>query len=74
MFSSLVKQNKKAKNLLRNSHRRRKKIIILYLRCDCEAIFYKLSSNYYLCARVCVLAFVCVCMYVRVRVRVCVCA
>ena len=36
-FSSRMKQNKKGKNLLRHLHRRKKKIIILYLRCDCEA-------------------------------------
>jgi hypothetical protein len=43
-----MKQKNKRENLLRNSHRQRKKIIISYLLRDCEAKFYKRSANHYL--------------------------
>jgi hypothetical protein len=43
-FSSLVKQNKKAKIYAVFCFAGKKKIIFLYLRCDCEANFFKTAQ------------------------------
>ena len=62
--------------MLRNSHRRRKKIIILFLLRDCEAKIYKRSSTYLLCVMclpLCVCVSVClsVCLSGCLGVWVC---